>query len=233
MKDKQLTAAGLMAFWADIDADYVLRYQQWHTCEHIPERVSIPGFLAGRRYRSMDDAPRFLMFYETKGPQVLTSEPYIAALNAPTDWTREALTHFRKSVRTVYSIMAESGSGGGLTPPYVRSVRFDLSDPSGEAALQSWTLAAAATPEVKRVRVWKSDAAGSEAKTSERAIYGGEPGKQAFLALIEYAASPGDDPIAAADSAEPAVAQCRLDAEAETFWLEVAHRAPATLGETA
>jgi hypothetical protein len=28
---------GLMAFWSDIDAEYVLRYQQWHNCEHIPE----------------------------------------------------------------------------------------------------------------------------------------------------------------------------------------------------
>jgi len=232
MKDDTM-ANGLMAFWADIDPDYVLRYQQWHSCEHIPERVSIPGFLAGRRYRAMDDVPRFLMMYETEGPQVLTSAAYMAALNAPTDWTREALTHFRKPVRTVYSILAAEGGGAGITAPYVRTMRFDLSDASAEARLAAWTSAAAATAGVKQVRVWKSDAAGSNVATSERAIYGGGPGKQAFVALIEFSAPPGADPIAAGDAVEPHVSESRRDAETETFWLEVAHRAPALTGDTA
>ncbi len=226
-------AKGLMAFWADIDAPYVLQYQQWHSCEHIPERVSIPGFLVGRRYRAMDDAPRFLMLYETEGPQVLTSDAYMAALNKPTEWTREALTHFRKPVRTVYSILAGQGSGAGLTAPYVRTMRFDLSAADAEETLDGWAASVADTPGVKRARVWKSDAAGSDVATSERAIYGGGPGKQAFVALIEFSGPPQDDPIAAADTEHPNVAQSRLDAETETFWLEVAHRAPALTGDIA
>jgi len=48
----------LVAFWADIEPSYVERYRQWHTEEHIPERVAI-GLRAratqiiglGRRYR--------------------------------------------------------------------------------------------------------------------------------------------------------------------------------------
>lgn len=226
-------ANGLMAFWADIDADYVLRYQRWHSCEHIPERVSIPGFLAGRRYRAMDDTPRFLMIYETEGPKVLTSPAYLAALNAPTAWTREALTHFRNPVRTVYSILAGGGTGGGIAAPYVRTLRFDLAGGAAEPALAGWIAAAAGTPGVKQARVWKSDAAGSDLATSERAIYGGGPGRQAFVALIEFAAPPQDDPVAAADRAVPEVAQGRRGDETETFWLEVAHRAPALTGELA
>ena len=52
-------ATGLMAFWSDIDDDYVLRYQEWHNCEHVPERVAIPGFLRGRRYRDSSGGGAF------------------------------------------------------------------------------------------------------------------------------------------------------------------------------
>jgi hypothetical protein len=45
---------GLMVFWADIDADYLPRFQEWHNTEHIPERISIPGFNVGRRYRGAE-----------------------------------------------------------------------------------------------------------------------------------------------------------------------------------
>ena len=47
--------AGLMAFWADIDPDYEMRFLEWHNCEHMPERVSVPGFCEGRRYRGIDN----------------------------------------------------------------------------------------------------------------------------------------------------------------------------------
>src|ERR1700709_1545586 len=119
---------GLMAFWADIDPDYVLRYQQWHNCEHMPERVAIPGFREGRRYRSMTSEPHFLMFYETDNTGVLASPAYMAALNAPTDWTREALPHFRKPVRSIYTHFATAGKAGQFTAPYMTTLRFDLPD---------------------------------------------------------------------------------------------------------
>lgn len=224
-----MTANGLMAFWADIDEDYVLRYQQWHNCEHIPERVSIPGFLHGRRYRAEDNRPRFLMFYETEGPEVFTSDAYMAALNAPTPWTREALTHFRNPQRAVYSLAATAGGAGALTAPYVRAMRFDLSGPEAEGALAPWNAALAGAEGVLRSRIWKSDAAGSNVQTSERAIYGGGPGSQLFLALVEMAGPPAGygDPVAAADSAVPGLAASRRDEESETFWQEIAHDAPA------
>ena len=81
---------GLMAFWTDIDEDYVLEFQKWHNCEHMTERVSIPGFHVGRRYRGIGNAPMFLITYETAGSEVLKSEAYMKALNSPTPWTKEA-----------------------------------------------------------------------------------------------------------------------------------------------
>ena len=60
---KRHGSLGLMAFWTDIEADYIPYFQEWYNCEHIPERISIPGFNLGRRYRGMGAAKFFLMFY--------------------------------------------------------------------------------------------------------------------------------------------------------------------------
>ena len=53
------TSNGMLAFWTDIDEDYILEFQKWHNCEHMTERTSIPGFRVGRRYRGTGDAPMF------------------------------------------------------------------------------------------------------------------------------------------------------------------------------
>lgn len=214
---------GLMAFWSEIDTDYLLRYQQWHNCEHIPERVSIPGFREGRRYRAMSNAPHFLMFYETDATSVLASEPYMAALNSPTNWTREALTHFRNPVRSIYSCLAVVGGPGRLAAPYLTTLRFDLPDGSEDDYVTAWTQAIGRCEGVLRARLWRADAAVGNIATSERKIYGGGPGKQAYLVMIEQALPPDQipDPIAAGDSAFSAR---RESEERGSYWLEIAHR---------
>jgi hypothetical protein len=55
-----VNSQGLLAFWADIDSDYVLRFQQWHNCEHMPERLSIPGFLGGTPLPCVGRCPNVL-----------------------------------------------------------------------------------------------------------------------------------------------------------------------------
>jgi hypothetical protein len=216
---------GLMAFWADIDADYVLRYQQWHNCEHIPERVSIPGFLEGRRYRSISDAPHFLMFYDTRASTTLSSDAYIAALNAPTAWTREALTHFRNPVRGIYSRIAVAGTPGRFAAPYIISLRFDLPEGGEDIYAKGWVQAAYEADSVERVRFYRADSAVANIATSERKIYGGGPGKQAYLILIEQSAPPNSvgDPINRADVAL-GVHIRRTNEEHGMYWLEIAHR---------
>jgi hypothetical protein len=223
MSNTTVSGLGLMAFWSEIDPDYVLRYQQWHNCEHIPERVSIPGFREGRRYRASSNAPQFLMFYETDATSVLASDPYMAALNSPTDWTREALTHFKNPVRSIYSRVAAVGEAGRLAAPYLTAMRFDLPDPSDGGSGGTWIQAVGRCRGVSRARLWRADAAVSNIATSERKIYGGGPGKQAYLVMIEQALPPDQlpDPIAAGDIA---YAARRENEERETYWLEIARR---------
>lgn len=233
MTDTSKTGLGLMAFWAEIDAPYVLRYQQWHNCEHIPERVSIPGFREGRRYRAINDEPRFLMFYETDSTNVLASDAYMAALNAPTSWTREALTHFHNPVRSVYSRIALAGHAGPFAAPYVTSLRFDLPEGGEELYAADWVKAIGAVAGVERIRLYRADAAVGSLMTSERKIYGGGPGKQAYLALIEQTPkpSPALDVIAEGDKVlTPSYP--RANEACGIYWLEIAHRSSAIAAET-
>jgi hypothetical protein len=226
-----VSSQGLLAFWADIDPGYVLRFQQWHNCEHIPERLSIPGFLAGRRYRGLEAARTFFMFYETDGPEVLGSTAYVAALNRPTPWTQESLQHFRRPLRTAYRKLAEDGEAARTEAPYLAAYRFDLVDggSSSRAAAHAaaWLTVVSAVPSVQRARLYQRDAGTSSIVTQERQIYRGVQGEQSHLALFECSAP---DPWNAAEwqSHERALAaETRPEAlfrtiERESYWLEIA-----------
>ncbi len=63
---KEKARKGLLTIWSDVDPDYRVQFQKWHNCEHIRERVAIPGFFVGRRYQGIGEAPHFLMCYETE-----------------------------------------------------------------------------------------------------------------------------------------------------------------------
>ena len=182
---------GLMAFWADIDADYEARFLEWHNCEHMPERVSVPGFREGRRYRALDGSPRYLMMYYAENAGVLGSDAYTERLNHPTPWTRESLGHFRNPTRNVYSVLAEHGRTSLRESPYLISIRFDIA-PDADARIRTsiattllpaWT----APADVGRVRFYGIDAVVSGIETAERGIYEGGPGSQCFLLLAECA----------------------------------------------
>lgn len=215
---------GLMAFWSDIDDDYLLRYQQWHNCEHMPERVSIPGFRRGRRYRDVSCAPHFLMMYETESPATLASEPYMAKLNNPTPWTKEALTHFRNPARGIYSLADCAGEEGEFCAAWQTSLRFNLTGAAGADAAREWLRAMAARPGVARVQLWRADVAASGIVTSEREIYGGSAAGDHLLLLIE-ADQPHDvqgDVLGAGDAAVPAFT-ARQDEILGRYWLELYH----------
>jgi hypothetical protein len=223
-----------MAFWADIDADYVLRYQQWHNCEHIPERVSIPGFRVGRRYRGVGNAPMFLMMYETDTPSVLASPAYLAAVDRPTDFTREALTHFRNPVRAVYGLIGERGERPPIEAPYLCCIRFNLAGDETAARdwhAETWLPAIARCDPVLRARLYEVDEQTSTIMTKERRIYGGGPGQQKYLALIEAKTldPPGTDAWQAAERDLPQAQEhlaARTALYAESYFLEIALCAP-------
>lgn len=226
--------AGLMAFWSDIDDDYLLRYQQWHNCEHMPERVSTPGFRRGRRYRCVSGGPHFLMMYETESPATLASAPYLAKLEAPTPWTREALTHFRNPARGIYALVDSAGAEGRFCAAWLTALRFEPSAGVAAADMRAWLDAMAAQPGVGRVQLWRADVAASGIVTSERRIYGGAAAGDHLLLLIE-AETPQDAEggvLAAGDAAVPALAARQAEISGR-YWLEIYHHSQERAGTSA
>jgi hypothetical protein len=182
------------------------RFREWHNCEHIPERVSIPGFLSGQRYLGRGTNNYFLMMYETREPAVLGGPDYLARLNAPTDWTRESLPHFREPARNIYRRLAMQGKSDLFGAPCMVSLRFNA-----DAVDASLVERVAPQAGVARTRLYEIDRDISGIQTSERKIYGGGPGEQRWLLLVECA-------IGAGDAGAPL--RARLDAAAKD-WRDV------------
>jgi hypothetical protein len=215
---------GLLALWVDVDPDYRLRFQEWHNCEHIPERVSIPGFLVGRRYRGCDGGYDFLLWYEAETNSILGSAAYLAALNRPTPWTQESLAHFRRPLRNVYKRLARYGSAPRFDAPYVATYRF--AGDADRGACKPWLAAVSQANCVTRARLYEMDAPTAGIMTSEKKIYQAQVSPERYLALIECTRrDPWEDPQW--QTLEAAVASDKPEAEAarETYWLEVAHYA--------
>jgi hypothetical protein len=184
-------SCGLMAFWASFERQDLARYVEWHNCEHMAERVSIPGFQTGRRYNVEGASGRFLQFYETETSSVLGSQPYLDALNSPTPWTQKSLTWFRDPIRNIYELIGSCGEPGMFTAPYLTALRFNLEDGQGGNLLpiytNKWLSALCEMQHVLRARLYRVDEVISKIMTSERKIYGGGPGGQKYLAFIEIA----------------------------------------------
>ena len=68
-------------------------FNAWYDSEHLPERLSIPGFRSARRWVA-DCKPgegKYLATYELDSPAVLQSAAYLARFEHPTPWTRRCL----------------------------------------------------------------------------------------------------------------------------------------------
>jgi hypothetical protein len=95
-------APGILAIWHDCRAGREAEFEQWFQGEHLAERLSVPGFLFGRRHEAISGSSAFFNFYVTETPAVLTSKPYLDRLNDPTPMTRRIMSEvFMNMCRTV------------------------------------------------------------------------------------------------------------------------------------
>lgn len=138
METKQfrgLDGTGILAIWSDAAPEHEEEFNNWYTNQHLRERVGVPGFRRGRRY--VKDAPgelKYFTLYETADIHVLESEPYLARLNDPTDWTRRVLPFFKNGSRTAMVVASSLGAGvGGLAA----TIEFAPAEGRGEE-LAGW-----------------------------------------------------------------------------------------------
>ena len=64
-----------------------LEYETWHTFEHVPERVGLPGFVQARRYRVVEDPTRYFTCYWVASLDTFSTPAYQAVFKHPTPWS--------------------------------------------------------------------------------------------------------------------------------------------------
>jgi len=125
-------AAMLLSF--DIAAEAQLEHDDWHSHEHLPERLAIPGFLRGSRWRALAGGPAYFVMYEVGELGVLSSPAYMDRLNHPSPWTAKMMPSYRGMRRGLCEIVARAGHGLG---GFGLLLRFGV-QADGEAALRDW-----------------------------------------------------------------------------------------------
>ena len=164
-----LRGEGALAIWHDLEPEAEPDFIEWHNREHMPERLGVPGFLRGRRYRAVAGAPRWFVLYETKDLAVLTSAAYLARLNDPTPWTRRLVPSFRNTARAICTVAATTGVGAG---GHMLTVRLDPR-PGQQDDLRRWLTAeflpaADAAPGIVGAHLGVADQAASTVETEEK-----------------------------------------------------------------
>jgi hypothetical protein len=104
-----------MLLWFDVVPEMIAEHDDWHTREHFPERVAIPGFIRAQRWVSVGGGPRYLVVYEVRDIDVLASAPYLERLNNPTPWTSRMMPGYRGMVRGFCKLESSHGSVLGTT----------------------------------------------------------------------------------------------------------------------
>ncbi|MCC6867847.1 MAG: hypothetical protein IT522_03405 [Burkholderiales bacterium] len=113
-----MSAHAALVLLFDIGRDVASEHDHWHTHEHMPERLGIPGFLRGTRWtaRDTDDADvHYCVVYEVEALGVLDSPAYRERLDHPTTWTAAMMRHYRVMRRALCTAHAGVGCGAGST----------------------------------------------------------------------------------------------------------------------
>lgn len=191
-----LLGKAAVAMWWSVRAEQRSEFGDWHSHEHFPERMSIPGFRRGSRWSSTTDAEGFFVLYELEQYEVLTSKGYLDRLNAPTPWSRKMMPHHLGMVRSQCRICASFGGGVAASLATIR-----LSPDVGrEAALQahlSDTLGALAQkPGLTGAHLLLTDTPRTSAPTTEQQIRGKDGAADWIVLLSGYDSDAVEDVIA-------------------------------------
>jgi len=200
-----------IAMWWDIAPELKAEWEDWHSREHMPERLGIPGFLRGTRWVAQSGEPSYFVLYETKDLKTITSGAYLDRLNDPTPWSRKMMPHHRNMVRSLCRVRASHGGGVAHA---LATIRFSPGDRTalpelprrkgvtGAHLLESQPMAGAPTTEQKiRGRDAEADwvllISGYDVEAVQEAVtgvLGALPGRIAGLYRCAYSLTSKDLP---------------------------------------
>lgn len=128
-----LLGKAALAMWWDMAPEVLADFEDWHSHEHFPERMGIPGFRRGSRWRSAIGGEGIFVLYELEAYETLSSAAYLARLNQPTPWSARMMPHHRHMVRSQCRVLESRGTG---LAAFALTVRLSPA-PGQDAALRT------------------------------------------------------------------------------------------------
>ena len=111
-----MAGSAFLALWNDIAPSREAEYDQWHTLEHVPERVSVRGFFGARRYVNRDhEHHRYFTLYDVEAVWVFASAEYKDLLTNPTPWSASMRPDFSNFLRATCATSLSQGTGIGAS----------------------------------------------------------------------------------------------------------------------
>lgn len=156
-----LRGRAFLSLWSGVSPGYERELDRWHTIEHMPERLGVPGFLRGRRYMgtAASDHPVFIL-YEAAHIETFRSPGLLARLNDPTEWSKKVQPGLVNFLRTPCHTLISLGDGVGGALAAIRVSR-EMSDKADiDVALMS------AAPAIAQLHGVTASTSGNMCQTS-------------------------------------------------------------------
>lgn len=181
-----LLGKAAVAMWWSVRSEQRSDFGDWHSHEHFPERMSIPGFRRGSRWTSTTDAEGFFVLYELEQYEVLTSKGYLDRLNAPTPWSTKMMPHHLGMVRSQCRIVASFGGGIAGSLATIRLSPHAGRDDELQAHLLNTLGALASKPGLTGAHLLLTDTPQTSSPTTEQQIRGKDGAADWIILLSGY-----------------------------------------------
>jgi hypothetical protein len=109
-----LRGRAFVALWSGLLPGYERELDRWHTIEHMPERLGVPGFVRGRRYMHPNGSDHAMFIvYEAAHIETFRSPGLLARLNHPTEWSKRVQPGLVNFIRAPCQTLVSLGEGVG------------------------------------------------------------------------------------------------------------------------
>ncbi|HEX7792298.1 MAG TPA: hypothetical protein VF467_17420 [Afipia sp.] len=172
-----------VAMWWDMAPDRRAEFEDWHSHEHFPERMSIPGFRRGSRWSAADGGEGFFVIYELDTYETLISDHYLARLNDPTPWSKKMMPHHRNMVRSQCRVIESHGGGVASALATLRLSPQPGRQDALSAHLRDVLATLPSRPGITGAHLLRTDTPAS-AVTTEQRIRGGADAAADWIVLV-------------------------------------------------
>lgn len=174
-----------LAMWWDMAPEMRAEFEHWHSHEHFPERLAIPGFRRATRFTSATGGEGIFVLYELEAHEVVSSPAYLASLNAPSPWSTKMMPHHRNMVRTQCHVLESRGASVARQALTLRLSPASGRDAELRAALKARMDALVTQPGLAGLHLLQHETP-AIAMTTEQKIRGGDQAADWVLLVCGY-----------------------------------------------